>query len=110
LIRRVRRRYLAIKVESKEPLGEEDVRNAVWNAALQLFGEYGASKAGLFLIEYDKQRKQAVLRCSHKALSMVHASVVSVTQIKDKPAALHVLRISGTLRALGKNVASNTLK
>jgi len=102
LIRRVKQRYLALKVESAESFEEGDIRDAVWSAVIQLFGEYGASKAGLFLIEYDKQRKEAVLRCSHRALSMVHASVASVTKIKGKPAALHVLRVSGTLRALGK--------
>jgi len=89
-------------VECEEPFGEEDVRDAVWKAVLQLFGEYGAGQAGLYLVEYDKQKKQAVLRCAHKALSIVHASVAFVTKIKDKPAALHVLRVSGTLRALSK--------
>jgi len=102
MTRRVRPRYLAVKVDTEESFGEEDVRDAVWNAVRQLFGEYGASQAGLFLVEYDKQKGQAVLRCSHKALSMVHASVASVTKIKDKPVTLHVLRISGTLRALSK--------
>jgi len=100
LIRRVRQRYLVIKVEGEEPFEEQDIRDAVWSAVLQLFGEYGASRAGLFLVEYDKQKEQGVLRCSHKALTMVQASVASVAKIKDKPVALHVLRISGTLRAL----------
>jgi RNase P/RNase MRP subunit POP5 len=54
------------------------------------------------LVHYDRQRKEAVLRCSHTALPMVHASVVSVTKIRGKPAAVHVLRVSGTLRALSK--------
>jgi RNase P/RNase MRP subunit POP5 len=48
-----------------------------------------------------------VLRCSHKALSMVHASVASITKIKGKSAALHVLKISGTLKALGKKRIAN---
>jgi len=104
LIRRVKQRYLVLKIESAEPFEVGDVRDAVWSAVVQLFGEYGASKAGLFLIEYDKERKQAVLRCSHKALPMVHASVVSVTKIRDEPVAVRVLRISGTLRALKKKV------
>jgi len=103
LIRRVKQRYLALKIESVESFGDEDIKDAVWNAVTQLFGEYGASKAGLFLVQYDRQRKEAVLRCSHKALEMVHASIVSVTNIRDKPVAMHVLRISGTLRALKKS-------
>jgi len=102
LIRRVKKRYLALKVESAEFFEEGDVRDAVWSAVIQLFGEYGASQAGLFLVQYDRQRKEAVLRCLHKALPMVHASVASVTKMKDKPATIHVVRISGTLRALKK--------
>ena len=102
MIRQVRPRYLAMQVDSDESFEEDDVKDAVWNAILQLFGEYGASKAGLFLISYEKQKKQAVLRCSHKALPMVHAAVASITKIKNKPATLHVSKISGTLKALSK--------
>lgn len=102
MIRRVKQRYLALKIESAGSFEEEDIKDAVWSAVIQLFGEYGASQAGLFLVQYDKQRKEAVLRCSHKALPMVHASIVSVTKIGDKPVAMHVLRVSGTLRALKK--------
>lgn len=102
MIPRVKKRYIVLKIESAEPFAEQDLRDAVWSAVTQLFGEYGASQAGLFLVEYDKQKKHAVLRCSLKALSMVHASVASVTEIRDKPVAFHVLRISGNLRALTK--------
>jgi len=102
LIRRVKHRYLALKIENTESLEEVDVRDALWSALIRLFGEYGASQAGLFLVQYDRQRKEAVLRCSHKALPMVQASIASVTTIKDKPVAMHVLRVSGTLRALRK--------
>jgi len=109
LIRRVKQRYLALKIESAESFEEEDVRDVVWNAVIQLFGEYGASQAGLFLVQYDKQKKEAVLRCSHKALPMVQASIASVTKIRDKPVAMHVLRISGTLRALKKKLEDDSL-
>jgi RNase P/RNase MRP subunit POP5 len=102
LTRRVKQRYLALRIESVESFEEEDVKDAVWSAVIQLFGEYGASQVGLFLVQYDRQRKEAVLRCWHKALPMVQASIASVTKMKDKPAAIHVLRISGTLRALRK--------
>jgi RNase P/RNase MRP subunit POP5 len=105
----VKQRYLALKIESVESFEEEDVKDAVWSAVTQLFGEYGASQVGLFLVQYDRQRKEAVLRCSHKALERVHASIASVTKIGDKPVAMHVLRISGTLRALKKKLDDDSL-
>ena len=102
MIRRVKRRYLLLRIDSTLPIEEGDIKDAVWDAVTKLFGEYGASQAGLFLIEYDKERSEAVLRCSLKALDMVHASIASITTIRNKSAAVHVLRVSGTVRALGR--------
>jgi RNase P/RNase MRP subunit POP5 len=84
------------------PVEESELRDAVWNSVTKLFGEYGASKAALFFVKYDRERKEAVLRCSLEALKMVHASVASITRIRNEPAMFYVLRVSGTLRALSK--------
>jgi ribonuclease P/MRP protein subunit POP5 len=98
----MRRRYLAVKIVCQEEVSEEEFMEAVWTAVLQLFGEYGASKTGLVLIEFNQKKRWAVLRCSHKAVEMVRAAVASVTKINQKPAVLHVIRISGTIKALHK--------
>ena len=100
--KRMRRRYLALKVVSEQPVNERAVMDAVWNAVLKLFGEYGASQANLSLMEYDPQRNYAVVRCSHAVLERVRASIASITEINGKPAVIHVIGVSGTLRALRK--------
>ena len=102
--KQMRRRYLALKIVSEQPINERDVMDAVWNAVLKLFGEYGASQANLSLIEYDPQRNFVVVRCSHAVLERVRASIASVTEINGKPAVIHVIGVSGTLRALYKKV------
>ena len=102
----MRRRYLALRVVSEQPVSRRDVTSAFWNALLQLFGEYGASQVGLSLIDYNPQRGQAIVRCSHKALEMVRASIASITEINEKPAAIHVVGVSGTLRSLRKKALS----
>ena len=102
MFQRIRRRYLALKVESEQTIQERDIMNAVWTAIFQLFGEHGASQANLKLIEYNPQKGYAIVRCSHKALEIVRAAVASITEINEKPAAVHVLGVSGTLRALRK--------
>jgi RNase P/RNase MRP subunit POP5 len=96
----VKRRYLLLRIDTAVPVEESELKDAVWNSVTKLFGEYGASQAGLFFVNYDKERKEAVLRCSLKALVMVHASIASITRIRNEPATVHVLRVSGTLRAL----------
>jgi ribonuclease P/MRP protein subunit POP5 len=87
---------------SEETVNKEDLIKAVWNAVLQLYGEYGASQVNLIPIEVDSERNYAILRCSHKALEMVRASIASITKINEKPVAIHVLGVSGTLKSLRK--------
>ncbi|NIR86895.1 hypothetical protein GWO13_04685 [Candidatus Bathyarchaeota archaeon] len=101
---RVRRRYLALRVLSEESVSKRDVVDAVWKAVLQLFGEYGASRTNLTFIEYNSERSWGIVRCSHKAVDMVRASVASLTEINGKPVAIDVLGVSGTLKALRKRV------
>ncbi len=70
----------------------------------QLFGEYGASQTSLSLIGYDKKNEVMVVRCSHKALDMVRASIAAVMEIDRIKVAIHVIAVSGTLRALRKKL------
>jgi ribonuclease P/MRP protein subunit POP5 len=97
---------LAVKAEGEERVQGKEVLDAVWNALTQLFGEYGASQAELAFIHDYKQKDYFILRCSREALPMVRASIASITKIGGKPATIHVLRVSGTLKALRKKTAS----
>ena len=98
----IRRRYLALEVDSCEEVSSSEFMSSVWGAVTKLYGEVGASQAGLSLIDYDQQRKTAIVRVGHKALDMVRASLASITQMANKPAAVHVLTVSGTIKALKK--------
>jgi len=106
----VRRRYIAVKINNAQTIKKEDVYIAVWNSLLRLFGEYGASRTDLRLIEYDPENREAVLRCSHEALPLVKASITCVTQIGGKPAAIHIQLVSGTLKTLRRKLAENAKK
>lgn len=83
---------------------------AVWNSILKLFGEYGASQTDIRLIKYNPEKGLAVIRCSHKALSMVKASIACVTRIGRESAALHVQLVSGTLRSLRRKLSEQAKK
>jgi len=98
----VRRRYIALRVESEGSVVREGLVDAVWKAVTQLFGEYGTSQAGMVIIEYDEQSGRGVLRCSHRALPMVKASIASITEINGKSTAIRIFGVSGTLKALHK--------
>jgi RNase P/RNase MRP subunit POP5 len=74
--------------------------DALWASVTKLYGEVGASLTGLALISFDVERKVAVVRSSLVSLPSVRASLAAVTSVAGVPASMHVLAVSGTLKAL----------
>ena len=99
-MKRVKRRYLALQLECEAMPAEREFIDAVWAAVTKLYGEVGASLTGLALINFDEERKVAVLRVSLAALNMLRASLATITSIAGKETSVHVLGVSGTLKAL----------
>ncbi|MEM2045878.1 MAG: Rpp14/Pop5 family protein [Candidatus Bathyarchaeia archaeon] len=106
---RVKRRYIAVKIDSEATPSSKDFMKALWDSLIKLFGEYGASKTGATLIEYQDEEKTAIIRVFHKEVETVRAALATITKINDKPATAHVIKVSGTLRAL-KNKLKATKK
>jgi RNase P/RNase MRP subunit POP5 len=100
LLKRVKRRYFALQVDSDDAVGEKGFLDSVWRAVSQLYGEYGASRTSLALINYSEERKTAILRTSLETVGIVRAALASITQIEGKAVAVHVLAVSGTIKAL----------
>jgi RNase P/RNase MRP subunit POP5 len=107
MLKREKRRYLALTAVCEQPPSEEAVLNAVQASVHTLFGEYGASKANLRLIKKRPEKEQIVVCCSHKALEQVRAAIASTTVIDGKAGAIHVLGVSGTLKALSKKTETS---
>ncbi len=99
-MKRVKRRYLAVQLESVDMPSERDFMDAVWAAITKLYGEVGASATALTFISFDGERRVFVVRCLLASLSCVRASLATVTSVAGKDTAVHVLAVSGTLKAL----------
>jgi len=106
-LKTMKRRYLAIKIDIAQEIEEKELKNEVWNAIERLFGEYGASKTGFVLISYDTAKNYAILRCTSSMLEAFRASLASLTEISGKPAVIHVLGVSGTLKSLKRKFPPN---
>jgi ribonuclease P/MRP protein subunit POP5 len=103
-VKRVKRRYLALQLECDGVPSEREFMDAIWAAVTRLYGEVGASMTGLTLINFDLERKVAVIRVLLAALNTVRASVSTVTSVAGREASLRVLAVSGTLKALYASV------
>jgi len=100
LLKKLKRRYLAVQIDCAGEFGQKEFMDAVWGSLSKLYGEYGASRSGLAPIHYDEERGLAVLRTLHDEVQNVRAALAAVTRIDGKPAALHVMAVSGTIKAL----------
>ncbi|MBX5328359.1 MAG: Rpp14/Pop5 family protein [Candidatus Bathyarchaeota archaeon] len=100
--RNVRWRYLALRVEVEDTFTSKELMDTIWNSVSKLYGEYGASQTGLALIDYNAEEKFAVIRATHVGLENVRTAIAAITKIGNKPAAIHVLTVSGTIKALLK--------
>ncbi|MCW4009930.1 MAG: Rpp14/Pop5 family protein [Candidatus Bathyarchaeota archaeon] len=103
-MKRIKRRYLALQLEVSVVPTEREFLDAVWGAVTRLFGECGASLAGLALISFDAEAKRAVLRVNLKVVDNVRAALATVTSLVGREAAVHVVAVSGTIKALRKKV------
>ncbi len=103
-MKRVKRRYIAMHLECEGSPSEREVMDAVWGSLTKLYGEVGASLAGLALIDFDVERRVVVIRTSLASLPPVRASLAAVTSVAGEDASLQVLAVSGTLKALAENL------
>lgn len=99
-MKRVKRRYLALQLETEGVPSEKEIMDAIWGSVARLYGEVGASLTSLALISLDVERKVAVVRASLETLQVVRASLAALTSVASKDAAVHVLAVSGTIKAL----------
>lgn len=102
--REVRRRYVALRVEGVDTVDRRTLEGAIRAAILALFGEYGLSKVEFTVIECSGEN--AIVRCNHNALQMLRASTATITEIRGKPAAIRIVKVSGTLKALRRKTRS----
>jgi RNase P/RNase MRP subunit POP5 len=82
------KRYLFIR-------GKELKKN-VERAIFEFSGTLGLSKCGLSFISYDSNKNSAIICINREKLDMVRASLVIF------PEKMEVLKVSGTLKGLGK--------
>ena len=111
-MKRVRWRYIIFHLHTTGSPSLEDVKKALKRSFRCLFGVYGLSLCQLKVISYDETSKLGVLKCPHKGVPMVRASIALLSDIAGNPSSIHVVAISGTLkRAMMRlNFASEKLK
>jgi len=95
---RERNRYIAFEVISDSDIGREGVMKAVWGSVLRFLGELNTSRTGLWVMDWNDEKKKGILKVNHKNVDEVKAALTLVKEINGKGVILHILGISGTVK------------
>ncbi|NHI92351.1 MAG: ribonuclease P protein component 2 [Candidatus Lokiarchaeota archaeon] len=111
MVKLEKHRYIAFEIISdSDEITEENINYTLWNLIYRLFGEYGTSKTGLWMIYYDKENKKGVIRISlnfyedlRSALALIrkiHEKYDNKTKPKEIKVIFYVLGVSGTIKTI----------
>ena len=101
---REKNRYISFQVISER--GEEftysDLESAVWNTILDFLGERGVSKTSVWLLKdcWEQKRQIGILRCNHKSVQEVIASLGLINRLGDNRITFKILKVSGTIKSI----------
>ena len=95
---------MALKAESSQQFEGRALMSTIWGMVYQVYGEFGASQTSMSMVQYDEDTKTLTVRCSLAGLEVARTAIAAVTEIGTKPAALRVVAVSGTLKALRKKL------
>ena len=101
-----RQRYILFKIikEENSRFSKEDLLKSIWASIWRYFGMKEANKIGLWLIEFNLEKKYGIIRCSHKTKESLITALCLITEIHGKRVILSTLKTSGTIKSLKKNI------
>lgn len=97
---RMKKRYVVFKTSGEVKISEEDIKKELHSFLLKFFGEYGYSKLGYKLIQFDEKEGLGLIRCERSSLPELLGSLALVESLNKKKVRIISLASSGTIKTL----------
>ncbi len=83
---------------------------AIWRESVGFLGENTLSELELWVLDYDRKNQQGFLTCTHRGVESVKACLTLISTVQDKKIMVHVLGVSGTVKALNRKFLNKVKK
>lgn len=93
---KLRKRYLIFSVKGSSSYSLEEVKRAIIREMKRMFGEKYLALSGIELIEYNEEKGIGIIRCYHRYVEYIRATLALISKIKGDPIAFYTLKVSGT--------------
>jgi len=104
LAKRIKKRYLAIASEPRQPPSK--MMKALITSYEELFGKLGLASAGLKLIRGYQDEGLIIVRCTLESLPKTLLAAASIRELEGRETVFRVLAVSGTIRSLMGKISS----
>ena len=105
-MKRIKRRYILLNLDTDHIIEEREFIDTIWASLYKIYGEYGASQANLAPINFNGAAKQAILRVNLAIVDQTRTAIATITSISGKPATVHVVAVSGTIKSLRQKASA----
>lgn len=106
--KRIRRRYVVIKLVSRDALRKEEVEEALSIVFTKVFGEVGYVKANPQLIYFDGNRGSCIVRVNHTHVKALLSVVWMIRSINNKQCLMIPVKTTGTIKKAYKVMMGST--
>ena len=98
---RERNRYIVFEILSKKMFESSSIYQALWNSALQLFGEVGTSELSMVFLSnlYNKDKRIGIIKCNHDSVEKVRLAIANIKNIEDEPIVMRTIGLTGTINS-----------
>ena len=93
---RVKKRYISFEVISEQKVFKDEIKDSIYNKALEFLGEEGLSKLGIQMVNENILR----VDCNHKNEMILILSMIR--KINNKRVFFNTLKTSGNLSKVKK--------
>ena len=108
-VRDYRSRYILFKWRDNIFLDRSILSHALSSSVMRLYGEVGASRTRLRIMDMGTDDNFAIVRCSHKAVDMVRAAASTIKELDGRPIVLYSVGVSGTIKSLKEKIKKRKL-
>lgn len=93
---REKQRYLCFGLANQQnfSFAEEDLFSEI----KKLLGEFLFAQAGPIFLFWDKKKSKGIIRCHHKFVNYLKASLILIKKINKEPVVFYSIRTSGSLK------------
>ena len=81
---REKNRYIVFRINCDKKLERAGVVKSIVSSQLRLFGETGSARHNMWIMDFEEEASQGIVKCAHKSVDEVKASIFEKLDTLEK--------------------------